>query len=93
MNSSSDHLPCADSLNILDEKEYARVLHQAIKRLPGKQQQTYLLVNEQGLHREEVAQMLQVSPETVKTNLDLATKSVRAFCQANLDLGILLKSF
>ncbi len=90
MDIPNDQLPCADASNNLDEKEYARVLHQAIKRLPGKQQQTYRLVKEQGLQREEVAQMLQVSPETVKANLDLATKSVRAFCRANLDLLILL---
>ncbi|MFI5194477.1 MAG: RNA polymerase sigma factor [Chitinophagales bacterium] len=90
MDSSIELLPCAAALNILNEKEYARVLNQAIKRLPVKQQQTYRLVKEHGLHREEVALMLQVSPETVKANLNLATRSVRAFCVANLDLAVLL---
>lgn len=88
MDSSIEQLPAA--LNILNEKEYTRVLNQAIKRLPVKQQQTYRLVKEQGLHREEVALMLQVSPETVKANLNLAIRSVRAFCVANLDLAVLL---
>lgn len=88
MDSSIELLPAA--LNILNEKEYTRVLNQAIKRLPVKQQQTYRLVKEQGLHREEVALMLQVSPETVKANLNLAIRSVRAFCVANLDLAVLL---
>jgi RNA polymerase sigma factor (sigma-70 family) len=69
IDSSIELLPCATALNILNEKEYTRILNQAIKRLPVKQQQTYRLVKEQGLHREEVALMLQVSPETVKSAL------------------------
>ncbi len=77
------------AMNIIDEKENARVLHQAINRLPGKQQLTYRLMRERGLRREEVAEILHVSPETVKTNLELATRSVRAFCLAHLDLSIL----
>jgi RNA polymerase sigma factor (sigma-70 family) len=71
---------------ILEEKEYAQVLHQAIERLPAKQQQTYKLIREQGLKRNEVAALLNVSPETVKCNLDLAVRSVRAFCRTHLDL-------
>jgi RNA polymerase sigma-70 factor (ECF subfamily) len=77
------------TLNIIDEKEHARVLHQAIRRLPGKQRLTYHLMKEKGLRREEVAEILHVSPETVKTNLEIATKRVRAFCLAHLDLSIL----
>jgi RNA polymerase sigma-70 factor (ECF subfamily) len=77
------------TLNIIDEKEHARVLHQAIRRLPDKQRLTYHLMKEKGLRREEVAEILHVSPETVKTNLEMAIKRVRAFCLAHLDLSIL----
>lgn len=70
----------------LQNKEYEAILNQAIKRLPDKQQKTYVLIKQQGIKRNEAALILKVSPETVKWNLEQAMRSVRAFCIANLDL-------
>ncbi|RFS20659.1 RNA polymerase sigma factor [Chitinophaga silvatica] len=72
------------------EKEYSNLLHTAISRLPEKQQQTYRLIKLQGLKRSEAAAKLGVSTETVKYNLDEASKKVRAYCLAQLPLGALL---
>lgn len=66
-------------------KEYEAVLHKAILRLPPKQQQAYILIRQEGKTREEAALILGVSPETVKSNLDQANKSVRAYCIASLE--------
>jgi RNA polymerase sigma-70 factor (ECF subfamily) len=71
-------------------REYISLLQQAINRLSPQQKIVYQLVKEQGLKREEVASQLQLNPETVKTHLAQAMRNIRAFCQANMDLYILL---
>ena len=75
--------PQADHL--VQEKQFNAILEEAIARLPPKQKQTYLLIKRQEMKREEVAAELQVSPETVKWNLEQAMKSIRAFCLVHLE--------
>jgi RNA polymerase sigma-70 factor (ECF subfamily) len=75
--------------SIMEEKENSRLLLRAVERLPKKQQQTYKMIREQGMSRQQVADTLQVSPETVKENLQLATRSVRAFYIQNGGLLVL----
>lgn len=65
-------------------KEFQLLLHQAVARLPEKQKVTYQLIKEQQLKREEAATLLQVSPETVKWNLDQAMRSIRAYCMMRM---------
>lgn len=67
------------------ENQYNQILKDAIERLPEKQKKTYLLIKEQALKRNEVAEILNVSSETVKDNLRQAMKSVRAYCMANIN--------
>lgn len=79
-----------DTEAAVQDKEYEQLLEKAIRRLPARQQQTYLLIKKQGMKREQVALLLKISPETVKSNLDLAIKSIRAYCMARLDLLVVL---
>jgi RNA polymerase sigma-70 factor (ECF subfamily) len=75
-------------------KEANAILRKAIEKLPSQQRQVYTLIKEQGYTREQTAQELQIHPETVKTHLAKALKSIRAFCMANFDvLIVLLLSF
>lgn len=74
--------PEADYL--IQEKDFQRLLQEAIKRLPPRQQETYRLIKEEELKRDEAAELLQISPETVKWYLDQAMKSIRAYCLANI---------
>lgn len=74
--------PEADYL--VQDKEFQRMLQEAIDRLPPKQKETYRLIKEQYLKRDEAANLLQVSPETVKWTLDQAMKNIRAYCLANM---------
>lgn len=67
------------------ESQYNRILKDAIERLPEKQKKTYVLIKEQALKRNEVAEKLNVSSETVKDNLKQAMKSIRAYCMANIN--------
>lgn len=65
-------------------KEFQQLLYQAVARLPEKQKVTYQLIKEQQLKRDEAAALLQVSPETVKWNLDQAMRSIRAYCMMHM---------
>jgi RNA polymerase sigma-70 factor (ECF subfamily) len=71
-------------------KEYTRILQAAIDRLPEQQKQVYNLIKKEGLKREEAAAALHLSPETVKTHLAQAMRSIRTYCLARLDISIAL---
>lgn len=74
----------------LAAKEYGQVLEMAISELPPQQKQVYLLSREDNLKREEIAEILNLSPETVKTHLARATRHIRAFSMARLSISISL---
>jgi RNA polymerase sigma-70 factor (ECF subfamily) len=65
--------------SIVTNKEYVQLYHQAIKNLPEKQQQAYLLSREKGLTYDEIAQIMQVEKSTVKEHIARALKSIRTF--------------
>jgi RNA polymerase sigma-70 factor (family 1) len=77
-----------DTEDLMLNREYARILHEAVDRLPERQRQVYLLMKEKGCKREAAATLLHVSPETVKTHLTQAMRSIRAYCLAHLELFI-----
>jgi RNA polymerase sigma-70 factor (family 1) len=68
---------------LLRNEAFAGILQQAVDRLPDKQREAYILIKREGLKRHEAASRLNVSPETVKSNLDQALKSIRAFCMTH----------
>lgn len=80
----------ADTENQLVQKQYEEILKRAVDGLPAKQKQVYLLMKEKGYKRNEVADELQLSPETVKTHLAQAMRSIRAYCLAHIDTLLLL---
>lgn len=77
-----------DTENTITDRDYQTVLANAIKSLPPKQRETYILIKQQGLKREEAAQQLKVSPETVKWNLDQAMQRIRTYCVNRLNMSI-----
>ncbi len=70
--------------------EYAEIFRQAIEILPLQQKQVYLLSQEEEMTRNEIAELLQISPETVKTHLSRAMKVVRAYFTSRLGITISL---
>lgn len=72
-----------ESANTTDEMVLAHesneLISQAISKLPPQQQLVFKLVRQEGLSREDVAQQLKISPNTVKNHLADALKFVRAF--------------
>ncbi|MGX5820723.1 RNA polymerase sigma factor [Chitinophaga lutea] len=86
----------ADPNAALMEKEYRRVLQQAIDRLSPQQKKVYRLIKERGLKREEAALELNLSPETVKRHLSDAMHVIRVHCLSQLSLYgalVVLKKF
>ncbi|WP_188315827.1 RNA polymerase sigma factor [Chitinophaga agrisoli] len=73
----------------LQEQEYDKLLQQAVAMLPPRQAEVYRMIKIEGLSRFQAAQQLQVSPETVKTHMELAIKKIRAFCLAHIGLQLL----
>ena len=73
-------LACAYTADLIMAKEYDQVLQNAIDRLPSQQRRVYHLIKDQGLKRGEVADQLQIQPETVKFHLAQAMKNIKAFC-------------
>jgi RNA polymerase sigma factor (sigma-70 family) len=68
-----------------EETYFEELLAEAVKKLTPKQLQTFNLVKKQGYSREDAAQLLGVSAETVKTNLERAMKTIRVYCITKID--------
>jgi RNA polymerase sigma-70 factor (family 1) len=77
----------------LSDKELTFLLQKAIDRLPSQQKQVYKLMKEGDLKRGEVAQLLQIQPETVKFHLAQAMKNIRTFCLLHLNSSIFVVLF
>ncbi|MEI3802794.1 sigma-70 family RNA polymerase sigma factor [Chitinophaga sp. CCNWLW40] len=88
--SENDGVPEEAADRLLQEKEYAGILQQAIARLPAQQAEVYRLSKQEGLKREEVAGIMGISPETVKAHLALAMRSIRAYCMVRLGIPVLV---
>ena len=80
----------SDTENQLVQKQYEEILKRAVDCLPAKQKQVYKLVKEKGYKRNEVADELGLSAETVKTHLAQAMRSIRAYCLAHVDTLLLM---
>lgn len=68
-------------------KEYEQILQNAISKLPPQQGLIYKLSKEEGLKRQEIADRLKLSPETIKVHLAHAMRNIRTFCLAHMDLN------
>ena len=64
----------------LNTKEFQLILQKAVERLPERQKQVFTLIKQEGCTRDEAAERLQISSETVKSNLNEAVRKVRAYC-------------
>ncbi len=59
-------------------RESERLINEAIARLPQQQQLIFKMNKLEGLNRNEIAEKLQLSPNTVRNHLAEAIKSVKA---------------
>lgn len=69
----------APAIDTAEYKELEKHFEMAIRILPEKQRLTYQFIKTEGMSRNDVAKLLQVSPETVKYNYEEATTRVRGY--------------
>uniref|UniRef100_F4C7J0 RNA polymerase, sigma-24 subunit, ECF subfamily n=1 Tax=Sphingobacterium sp. (strain 21) TaxID=743722 RepID=F4C7J0_SPHS2 len=70
---------------------YKAILEEAIQKLPPQQQKVFKMSKIEHLKQEEIARVLQLSPETVKKHMKLALKFLRNyFAEARIDLPLLV---
>lgn len=65
-------------LNHLKDKEYARILREAIDSLPVQQRQVFELARNEKMTYAEIGQKLCISPLTVKTHMSRALQHIRS---------------
>ncbi len=65
--------------DVLHEKINDQILREALLQLSAQQRQIYLLSREQGLRRQEIATLLNISENTVKTHMSKALRVITAF--------------
>lgn len=76
------------TFNVVMEKEYTQVLEEGVNRLSDQQRKVYLLSKQTDMKRDEIAKVLNISPETVKTHLTRAIRHIRAYSMSRLDLQL-----
>jgi RNA polymerase sigma-70 factor (family 1) len=74
----------------LKQKEFKLVLNEALEKLPPQQKQVYLLSKESGLKYGEIANQMNIAPETARKHLQYAMRSIRGYLLSRLDIGVLI---
>jgi RNA polymerase sigma-70 factor (ECF subfamily) len=87
ISNNNNHLVC-DAETRLREKEYSFILNRSVKNLPMQQQKVYILIKENGLKRTEAADILHVTPDTIKFHLAQAMKNIRTHCATYLGIAV-----
>lgn len=79
----ADYKPSAESALI--EHEMLKALNNAVAQLPAKCKVIFKLIREDGLNRNEVAEVLNISVKTVDNQVAIAVKKIAE--QLNIDLS------
>ena len=79
----ADYKPSAE--NLLIEHEMLEALNDAVNHLPAKCKMIFKLIREDGLNRNEVAQILNVSVKTVDNQVVIAVRKIAE--QLHIDLS------
>ena len=75
----------------LSYKESMELVQKAIDALPPQQKKAYTFSRTLGLNHEEIATEMNISPETVKTHIKQALKSLRKYLSdRHVDLAMLI---
>jgi RNA polymerase sigma-70 factor (ECF subfamily) len=61
----------------LEQKQFKSVFNKIVKQLPPQQQQVYRMVKEQDLNYQQIAELLDISPLSVKKHMEQALKLIR----------------
>jgi len=73
----------------VEYKEVQHLINDVLKKLPPQQNLVFKLSREQGLKHAEIAQLLKISPYTVKNHLVVALQTIREYLRHNLKIEYL----
>jgi RNA polymerase sigma-70 factor (family 1) len=71
---------------ITENREYEKIMAEAIMSLPEKRRAVYQLKREDGLNYHEISEKLSISPHTVKNQMTLALRSIHRFVKGSLGI-------
>jgi len=71
-------------------REYEGIYELAVDQLPPQRKKIFIMSREEGLSHKEIAQCLDISPNTVKEHMSLAMKSIRDYIAK--DHGVVLSA-
>lgn len=87
----------SDQHHHLDEyiltRDYEQLLSEALANLSSQRRVVYQLSREEGLSMAEIAERLELSPNTVKNHLVASLKSIRLFLEQHGDIATILTIF
>jgi RNA polymerase sigma-70 factor (ECF subfamily) len=69
---------------LLSQKQYDQLVEKAIRQLPERQREVYLLAERQCLGYDDIARAMQISRPTAKKHMELARKSLRAYISRHI---------
>lgn len=73
---------------VLFGRESSKLVQEAIRQLPPRRKQIFKLSREEGLTHQEIANQLDISPNTVKNQIVSALKEIRAYLQRHTDIAL-----
>ena len=63
----------------IKNKDFEKIFEHAVKSLPSRTKEVYILSKNEGLSYNEIAEYLQISAKTVENNMGIAFKKLREF--------------
>lgn len=78
----------SSAVEVLESKEMALIIRQAIDALPERRQAIYRLSREQGLSHQQIADQLQLSLSTVKNQLGYSVRFIQEYLRQATGLSL-----
>ena len=72
--------------NIIIDKDYEKLLNEVIESLSPRQKEIYQLTRIQGLTHKEIAELMQISVETVREHVYISLKKIKKYLRQHADI-------
>lgn len=82
-------LPSSNTEDAYEFTEYQNITSRIIDKLPEMRQIIFKMKYEEGLEVKQIAKMLNISPNTVKSQLNKASKTIREYINTYMNLILL----
>ncbi|WP_221392449.1 RNA polymerase sigma factor [Dyadobacter sp. NIV53] len=83
---------CNDTQDMIAVREVEKLLSEILEKLPAQQKTVYHLSREEGRSHEEIANLLKISPNTVKNHIVQAMSTIRTQLRRHSDSMLVIVS-